>query len=125
MQTQQCTGLCSLNCHNLYVCSVSYANINGTKYSKGCILLCNIHHDEPLFGKLTDLIVSRGVCWFVMKTCLPQRFNQHYNAYEVELINEHIILKQEDLIDSHPLSLTKSFDTAISSYFVTLKYHVF
>ena len=60
-----------------------------------------------------------------MKAYLPQRFNHHYNAYEVELVNEYIILKQEDLIDSHPLSLSKSFDTAVSSNFVTLKYHVF
>ena len=46
-------------------------------------------------------------------------------AYEVELVNEYLILKQKDLIDSHPLSLSKSFDTAVSSNFVTLKYHVF
>ena len=74
---------------------------------------------------MTDLIVSKGVCWFVMKTCLPHQFNEHYNAYDVELIDEYIVLRQEDLVDYYPLSLSKSFDTAVTSNFVTLKYHVF
>ena len=60
-----------------------------------------------------------------MKTCLPHQFNEHYNTYDVELIDEYIVLRQEDLVDYYPLSLSKSFDTAVTSNFVTLKYHVF
>ena len=71
------------------------------------------------------MIVSKDICWFIMKICLPQRFNEHYNAYEVELTDEYIVMKQEDLVDFHPLSISKSFDAAVTSTFVTLKHHVF
>lgn len=105
---------------------VSYANIDGTKYSKGCVLLCTFWKDDPLFGKLVDLIVSKeNICWFIMQPCIVKRFNHHYNGYEVEQSNEYFVCQQQDLADYNPLTISKSFDLAVHSNFVIIKYHVF
>lgn len=56
-----------------------------------------------------------------------KKFNEHFNAFEVELQDnvEYLVLQQENLADHHPLSISKSFDSTIESDFVVLKYHVF
>lgn len=56
-----------------------------------------------------------------------KKFNEHFNAFEVELQDsEYLVLQQENLADYHPLSISKSFDSTISTTdFVVLKYHVF
>lgn len=109
-----------------YLYRVSYANINGTKYAKGCILLCTFWNDDPLFGKLVDLIVTEeNICWFIMQPCIVKQFNEHYNGYEVELKQDYFVCQQEDLADYNPLTISKSFDLAVLSNFVVLKYHVF
>ena len=96
--------------HN-FICRVSYAIINGTKYSKGCILLCTFCNGDPLFGKLVDLIVTKeNICWFIMQPCVVKQFNEHYNGYEVELQHDYFVCQQEDLTDHIPLTISKSFD---------------
>ena len=106
---------------------VSYANINGTKYSKGCVLLCTFWKEDPLFGKLVDLIVSEeNICWFIMQPYIVKQFNQHYNGYEIELSNAgYFVCQQQDLADYNPLTISKSFDLTVHANFVVIKYHVF
>ena len=54
-------------------------------------------------------------------------FCSHYNAYEVYTIpTSYLFYKQNDLIDHHILSFSKSFSPPLShKLFVSLKYHVF
>ena len=95
MLIQQCTGASCHQCmhvYHLFVYRVSYANINGTKYSKGCILLCTFCNDDPLFGKLVDVIVTEeNICWFILQPCIVRQFNEHYNGYEVELQHDYFV----------------------------------
>ena len=97
---------------------------NGTKYSKGGVLLCTFSSDDPIFGRLTDLIVHNDECWFVIQPMITTKFNEHYNAYEVESQNDYIICLQQDLVDHHVLCISKPFDRTLTVDFVTLKYHV-
>jgi len=109
-------------------CRASYAKINGTKYSTGSILLCGFYNDDqPGFGKLIDIISLKDLYWLILKPCLIKKFNEHFNAFEVEVQDhEYLVIKQEDLADYHPLSISKSFNSALMySDFVVLKYHVF
>ena len=125
MQAQQCTGLIYFRQFICIIVSrVSYVNINGTKYSKGGVLLCTFCSDDPLFGRLTDFIVNNNECWFVMQPMIATKFNKHYNAYEVEPQNDYIVCHQQDLVDHHVLCISKSFDRTLTTDFVTLKYHV-
>ena len=38
--------------------------------------------DDPMFGRLIDLIVYNDECWFVMHPMMTTKFNEHYNATE-------------------------------------------
>lgn len=96
---------------------MSFADIKGTKYAKGSILLCKFH-DDPLFGKVLDILVtSSGDCLFILAPLVVSTFNGHYNAYEVELLSdEFMVCRQEDFADFHVLSLSRSFDMNLSLF---------
>ncbi len=109
-------------------CRVSYADISGTKYCKGCVLVCTFCDDEPVFGKVLDIVVTEsGDCLFVLIPYFVTAFNKHFNAYEVRpLRNEYLVCRQKDFSDYHILSISKSFSRALSDKnFVSLKCHVF
>ena len=103
---------------------VPHAEIHGTKYSRGDVLLCTFCQDEPVFGKVLDFIVtSSSECFFILKPFITRNFNCHYNAYEVEQIpNEYVVCQQKD---HHVLSISKSFSYSLcNKNFVCIKYHV-
>ena len=107
---------------------VSYADIHGTKYVKKNIVICytSEHDQSPVFGKITDLIVTcETVCLLILVPYVPVKFNKHFNAYEVqEIEDEYLVCQQSDLADYRPLTLSKSFDDGLDEEFVCLKYHV-
>ena len=104
---------------------MSYAQINGTKYSQGSILICTVIDDEPVFGKIIDIIITENnTCLFVLNAYKVNTYNQHYNAYEVDLLDETVICENKDFADYHLLCINKSFNRTISSKnFICLKYH--
>ena len=107
--------------------SVSYADINGTHYQKGCVVFVSIEDETPIFGYIQDIIVVHGDCYFVLVPYIGHTFCSHFNAYEVDSPCQYnvIISSQNDLIDYHLLTLNKSFDLNCQKSFVCLKYHVF
>lgn len=105
-------------------CRVSFADINGTRYSKGDLVICTMCDDDPLFGKLVDIVISQK-CWLILQPFIATGFNKHFNAFEVEPQCDYIICQQQDLLDHHTLSICKSFDLTLqSTNFVALKYFV-
>lgn len=104
---------------------VSYAEISGTHYSKGMIVLCTFDEDVPIFGKILDIIVTAsGECLFALIPCIGKVFCKHFNAYEVYINTmHHFIYRPKDLVDHHTLSLSKSFASSVS--YICMKYHVF
>ena len=95
---------------------VSYADISGTKYCKGCVILCTFCDDDPIFGKVLDIVVTEsGNCLFVLEPYVVKTFNKHFNAYEVHpLSNGYMVCQQKDFADYHVLSISKSFSRALS-----------
>ena len=84
--------------------------------------------DEPVFGKVFNIIVTEsGECFIVLEPYIATTFNKHFNAYEVYLLcNEYVLCQQKDFVDYHILSISKSFSRALSDKnFVCLKCHVF
>ena len=105
-------------------CRVSFADINGTRYTKGDLVICTMCDDDPLFGKLVDIVISQK-CWLILQPFIATGFNKHFNAFEVEPQCDYIICQQQDLLDHHTLSISKSFDLTLqSTNFVALKYFV-
>ena len=106
---------------------VSYAEVFGTMYAKGDMLLCTIEDDTPVFGKIADILIkTTQECLFVLVPHLGTNYNCHYHSYEVqEVPNEFLVCRQQDFADFHVLSISKSFQRSLSHVnFVCLKYHV-
>lgn len=107
---------------------VSYADIDGTKYSNGDILVCTYCDHDPVFGKVLDVIITESnECLFVLEPFIVRAFSHHFNAYEVEQItNEYIVCRHKDFVDHHPLSISKSFNYSFcDKSFVCFKYNVY
>ncbi|XP_065884437.1 uncharacterized protein [Dysidea avara] len=106
---------------------VSYAEYNGTSYSKGTVVICTLCEDEPIFGKILDIIITESnTCLFIIEPLITNCFNKHYNSYEVNALKHtHIICKHQDLADYHPLTMSKSFNQhLVDKSFITVKYDV-
>jgi len=118
-------------CSITYICTlcrVSHATICGTKYAKEAMIIHSFCNSLPVFGKIMDIIVSqRGECLFALIPYVTTVFNTHYNAYEVEpMQNCVIVCQQKDFIDYHPLTISKSFDKNLSTTnFIIIKHYVF
>ena len=73
------------------------------------------------------VITDTSKCLFILYPFVSTNYNAHFNAYEVEVLeDEMIICQHDDLADYHLLSISKSFNKDICSInFVCLKHHVF
>lgn len=110
-----------------YICRVSHADVYGSKYAKGHVVICSSCNDDPLFGNFLDILVTAsGDCCFILNPLVVTAFNVQFNAYEVKLVqDEFLVYYQKDFADYHVLSLSKSFDRNLcSKSFVCLKYYV-
>lgn len=117
---QQYTGICRYF-------RVSHATINSTKYTKGSIIVYSVCDGLPVFGKITDILVTkRGECLFILIPHVTTSFNMHYHAYEVQPKINYIVCRQKDFADHHPLAISKSFDKDLrATNFIVMKYHIF
>ena len=100
---------------------VSYAEVLGTEYQEGVVVLVTFDDDIPIFGKLQDIIVTTsGECLFVFIPYVGALFNYHFHSYEVHAVHNQY------LADFQPLSISHSFKRSLFNInFVCLKYHVF
>lgn len=107
---------------------VSYAEVLGTKYQKGVVVLVTFDDDIPIFGKLQDIIVTTsGECLFVFIPYVGALFNYHFHSYEVHAVhNQYLVCRHQEFADFQPLSISHSFKCSLfNKNFVCLKYHVF
>ena len=79
-----------------------------------------------MFGNIEDIVTtSHNICLFVLNTYVVNRYNKHYNAYEIDALDEIVVCQHQDLADHHLLCINKSYDrTLCTKNFVCLKYHV-
>ena len=86
--------------------------------------MCAVNDEEPLFGKIVDIIVSTiQETLFVLQIYNTLCFNEHYHAYEVAASSSVVVYFVNQLCDYHPLHLTKARN--MLNYCVTPKYHYF
>ena len=112
--------------HNLYYnYRTTFAEINGTKYSIGTIVLAQFdEHEMPVFGKITNIVLTTTQdCLFIMSVYESTSFNTHFYSYEVEGTGNCLIKTQDEFADYHPLIMSKNY-TVSSPLFIRLKYDV-
>ena len=79
----------------------------------------------PIFGRIVNvlLIGSDRVCFFLCKCYSTLCLSSHFHAYEVEELDEWMVVKQDELFDHHTLS-AYSLQTFPNVIFITLKYYI-
>lgn len=101
------------------------ATICGTTYKKEAVLVYAIEDDQPVFGKIEDLIVTPSQeCFFVLSplTALPSR---HFHSFEVTATSQgsKFVCKHCSIVDHYPLHLSRQFGPN-GKLTICLKYHV-
>ena len=85
---------------------MSYAEVLGTKYQKGVVVLVTFDDDIPIFGRIKDIYVTAsGECLFVFVP-VGALFNYHYHSYEVHAVHNQF----------NKPSIMLQFSTVPSSY---------
>lgn len=117
-----CFFFCFWCCLSHLYIRVRYAEIRGTKYCKGYVVVCYIEHEMPVFGQIADIILlPTSVCVFVLKPFMSTSFNPHFHAFEVTPVREVLLYQQHEFADFHPLFISKSF-LSPSPLFIRCKY---
>ena len=87
------------------------ATINGTTYQRGIVLIYAMEDDQPLFGKIEDLIVTPSQEWLFILSALVTYRSYHFHAFIVSAIarNTQLVYRHNKLVDYHPLCLARQF----------------
>ena len=89
------------------------------------VLVCDIEDDQPVFGKIDDLIVTQSQeCLFVLSPLVTLR-NEHFHSYEVYASPQSslFVYRHHNFIDHYPLHLSRQFGPT-GNLCICLKYHV-
>ena len=89
------------------------------------MLIYAMEDDQPLFGKIVDLIITPSQkCLFILSALTTYR-NFHFHSFIVSAIVQNSVLvhRYHGLIDHHPLCLARHFGPN-GRLSICLKYHV-
>ena len=112
--------------HELFVIyRANYVEINGIRYSNGCVVVLNTSAVIPIFGCVIDVLLTDvDNCLFVCEELQSEEFVEHFHAYKVnrEIADAIplVICKHKEFSDYHVLGLYKHDD----SMYVVPKYHL-
>ena len=100
------------------------ANVCGTTYKKGHVVVCDITDEDPKLGLIVDIYETPGAkTLFITHRLITVCFNQHFYAYEVVSTSTFDVFQYYQFKDHHPLHICRSFCTGSSQY-VVMKYHI-
>jgi len=79
-------------------------------------VLCYYDNDLPVFGNIRDVILqpNKEDTLLILTPYITEKYNRHFSAYEVKEVDGTSIYHQHELVDYHPLYLSKLFCVAIT-----------
>ena len=112
--------------HILFTCRSSTFQMHGTSYSKNDVVVLGFVDDEPCFGVIHYLITTIDSKYYIVLYSLHViGYSNHFHSYQVLKTTSLIVCNPDSLVDHHPLSLYKNYETPSQYYYVPLKYHLF
>ena len=67
------------------------------------ILVCDIQDDQPVFGKIADLIVTPNQeCLFVLTTLVTSRNKHHSYEVHASLLTSYFVYRHHNFVDYYP-----------------------
>lgn len=103
------------------VLRISWVEVDGTKYRKGCVLV--LESDlVPLFGVVEEIHCVSNQYYFVCKCLHTECFSPHFHAYKVTKNFEELrYCTISDLSDHNPLSM---YTLVSHQMYVCMKYYI-
>ncbi len=100
---------------------VTWVEVDGTKYSKGSVLV--LESDlVPLFGVIQEVHCVSNQYYFVCKCFHTECFSAHFHAYRVTKIDGELrYCTISDLSDHYPLSV---YTLNSNQMYVCMKYYI-
>ena len=111
---------------NIIFHRTSWIKVYGTLYKRGCVVVLSLHHGEPIFGKVDEVMLVDGKhIIFKCKTLQNRGLEEHFNAYKVIVqdVNETYV-DHHSLLDFHPLDLLKGCGDRANTDFCVLRYQL-
>ena len=104
---------------------VKYVQVASTKYMKEDIVVLSKEEDDPILGRIVQILITPDdQCVFIAQ-CLTVAFYAHYHAYQIVGTADTIVTTPNRLHSHQPLNTHTCFCASLStSQFVCLKYHV-
>ncbi len=99
------------------------AVINGTVYRKGTVVICGIEGDTPIFGMITEVIVTpHQECFFVISPLITVAFQHHYYAYEVVPTDSCVSVSMDICLIITPLCVLGQYLEAVVCLFAPISF---
>ena len=87
--------------------STSQVTVHGIVYKIGDVLYYTRDHEYRHFGSVHQILVHDFCKVFILHRLTVKDFHPHFNAYEVNIENEKLAVKVEDLWCPWPLNTFK------------------
>ena len=100
---------------------VKWANIWGTNYTPGTIVVTKIETPNPKFGKICSVYLIKDVVHFLIMPLVTIKFDEHFHAYEVDVMTgkcKEFVMIYNDLPYKFPCLLVQK----VSTYYVASKF---
>ena len=108
----------------LYFRSTTF-QICGTSYYENDVLVLGFLDDEPRFGIIDYLITTIDEkCYIVLYSLHTIGYSSHFHSYKVFKTTSLVVCSPDNLVDHHPLTLSRNYETSCNHYKVSLKYHL-
>lgn len=92
--------------NNVVLYRVKWVILNGTKYNLSSVLIIGHEDDLPLFGKVTEIIVTvSGEIVFQVNEMYTASYDNHYHAYIVTPLPHTKTIPFQKILSFHPLTL--------------------
>ena len=106
------------------------AVINGVKYQRGTVVICEIEEDTPMFGRISEIIVTpQYQCIFVVTAFITIAFQHHYHAYvtryeKIDHSRQKMIFQDGDRYSTELIFVSFFFFSYYESMIYCLSIHI-
>ncbi|XP_066933831.1 uncharacterized protein [Clytia hemisphaerica] len=94
--------------------------MNGHRYSVDEAVVLSYQNDDYVFGIIKLIIFFKTEIFLLCQNTDIEGFDTHIHSYQVSEINEHTVVKIDDLLDYHPLGVY-NFD---GKTLIPLRYYI-
>src|SRR5258705_9676947 len=86
------------------VTCVNHIEWRGVSYRKGMVVLLSCANGDPLFGRISDILVLDDVDYLVCQNFKVYGFSEHVHGFVIDEVETFTLVKVKELADFHPMN---------------------